>query len=196
MGKQTPSPYQPSPPGAQRLQSVTEPPPWPRPSEPCPPPPSRSPAPAGAPRGGEGRPRQECTAGGRRTQEANGGTCKGTSLEQPPSAQAEPSGASWRARSQCAAGLSGRKAAGGTGQWRTGAARAVRKSGGGPERGLRAPNGRRWPEDCAAGARRSRGAGGRESGQPAPGARIRRGPAGKGAAPTAAYSLPGTSGRP
>lgn len=106
--------YQPSPPGAQRLQSVTEPPPWPRPPEPCPHP--RSPAPAGAPRGGEGRPGQECAAGGRRTQEANGGTCKGTSLEQPPSAQAEPSGASGRAQSQCAAGLSGRKAAGGTGQ--------------------------------------------------------------------------------
>lgn len=151
----------------------------------------RSPAPPGARRGG-GRARRGRNAR-RAAQEASGGTCKGTSLELPPSAQAEPSGASGRAWCQCAAGLSDREATGAPGSGRAG---QLARGGGGAGAGLRAPSGRRWPEDCAAGAPDSRGAGGRARGQPAPGARIRRCRAGEGAAPTAACTFPGTSGRP
>lgn len=52
---------------------------------------------------------QECAAGGRAAQEASGGTCKGTSRQQPPSAQTEHRGAGVRAARRRAPGRGSRR---------------------------------------------------------------------------------------
>lgn len=144
------------PPGAALAVGVRAPL-WPRPSGPCP---GGCVAQRGGPAG------QECTAGGRAAQEASGGTCKGTSRQQPPSAQNEPRGAGVRAE---------RRGAPGRGSGRSGRCSGSRAGGGRASSILTAPPGRR----CLQGAPpppggRGLGWTGSEGSQPGQGTRSRR----------------------